>query len=254
MSQQDKPPKLEIIFPVRNEENRLENGIRRTIDYLSVIGFNDYLLTIADNESNDSTSRLAQDLARENDRVSYLYIPEKGVGVAVRTAMEQSAATIIGYMDIDLATDLHHLQEVIALFECNPKLQIVNGSRWANGYWSSGRDLNRVITSFGLVFALRHGLGMKASDAICGFKFFRRPTALRLIETSDRSDNGWFFIIEMLIRAERLDIPLKELPVTWTDDGHSSVKSLPIARYYLRRIRELRSSLNSSKKRGTRDT
>lgn len=238
-------PRIEIIFPVYNEESRLETGITRTIDYLEGIGMRDYVLTIADNSSTDSTSEIAQKLVRLYAPVAYLHVPQKGVGVAVRTAIEMSSADIVGYMDIDLATDLRHLQEVIEAFESDETLQIVNGSRWANGYLSSGRPLNRVLSSIGLTTLLKRRLKMKASDAFCGFKFFRHPVALKLIEESDQSDNGWFFIVEMLIRAERNGYRIKELPVEWKDDGNSSVRTIPTTKYYLCRSKELQKSLNS---------
>lgn len=240
-------PKIEIVFPVYNEEDRLETGITRTIDYLESIGLRNYVLTIADNNSTDSTSDIAKDLVRLHNSVVYLHIPQKGVGIAVRTAFKMSSADIVGYMDIDLATNLRHLEEVIDAFENDESLQIVNGSRWANGYLSSGRSLNRVASSIGLTTFLKHRLGMKASDAICGFKFFRRPTALALIRESDTSDNGWFFIIEMLIRAERDECNIKELPVEWIDDGNSSVKIISTTKYYLRRTKELRASFDKER-------
>ncbi|MEC4185347.1 glycosyltransferase [Adlercreutzia sp. R21] len=243
MNTRESHPHLEIVFPVRNEERRLEAGIVKTVDYLKSIGFQNYVLTIADNDSTDLTPQIAQKLVRQNNRISYLHIAQKGVGIAVRSAFEASTADIVGYMDIDLATDLRHLQEVLTLFECTEKLDFVNGSRWAKGYWSTGRPLNRVITSCGLTLVLKYSLGMRASDAICGFKFFRRECALQLMRLSNQSDNGWFFIIEMLIRAERGEYQIHELPVGWKDDGNSSVNSLATTKYYLRKIKELRSTL-----------
>lgn len=247
MSDRSSHPWIEIVFPVYNEEDRLEAGIEKTLDYLESIDFHNYVLTIADNNSSDHTQEIAQKLTRLYDPVSYLHIPQKGVGVAVRSAFEKSSADIVGYMDIDLATNLRHLQEAIDCFKNDEALQIVNGSRWANGYFSSGRSLNRVISSIGLTTFLKTRLEMKASDAICGFKFFRRPAVLSLIAKSDSSDNGWFFIIEMLIRAERDGYRIKELPVEWIDDGNSSVKVIATTKYYLNRTKDLRASLKKER-------
>ena len=41
---------------------------------------------------------------------------------------------------------------------------------------------------------------MKSTDAICGFTFVRRQTALSLIAGCSQ-DNGWFYMIEFLLRA-----------------------------------------------------
>lgn len=246
------PPFLNIVFPVRNEESRLEKGITCVSDYLADHGIDDYMLTIVDNDSSDSTQVVAKRLCEQYGKLHYLRIPEKGVGVAFRTAVESNDATIVGYMDIDLATDLDHLLEMIALFQNDPGLKVVNGSRWVHGYGSSGRGVGRVITSIGLTALLKGALGMKASDAICGFKFFRKEAASQLVreaiavsEAAGTDRYGWFFIIEMLLIAERNRMKLYELPVHWVDDGCSSVDTVSVTKNYLEQISKLRKWLKA---------
>ena len=53
---------------------------------------------------------------------------------------------------------------------------------------------------------------MKSTDAICGFTFVRRETALSLIEGCSR-DNGWFYMIEFLLRAEKRGVTILDYPV-----------------------------------------
>jgi hypothetical protein len=103
----------------------------------------------------------------------------------------------------------------------------------------TGRKWYRNITSYGFIFLLKALLGMKASDAICGFKFFRQEAAKELISESS-NDNGWFFIIEMLIRAERKHMKIVEIPVKWADDPHTKVKVFKLACYYIKQIFRLR--------------
>ena len=40
-----------IIFPVLNERLRLESGVKRTVEYLRKIAFEDYEIIIVDNGS-----------------------------------------------------------------------------------------------------------------------------------------------------------------------------------------------------------
>lgn len=234
-------PYLNIVFPVRNEESRLEDGIRRTIEYLEKEAIVNYVITIADNDSSDATAHISQGLCYELPQIiSYIRIQEKGVGAAFREAVARNESPIIGYMDIDLATDLHHIADMLTLFRDDEDLVFVNGSRWANGYWSTGRGLKRTIFSIGLTTLLKQVLGMEASDAICGFKFFRKEAAERLVATADEDDSSWFFIIEMLLNAERSGFKIYELPVKWHDDGHSSVEVFSVMKAYLKQIIRLR--------------
>lgn len=238
------PAYLNIVFPVHNEEQRLRAGIEGTIAFLDDHGIEDYVLTIVDNDSTDETCHIAAELSGEYSQVRYLPIPQKGVGIAFRTAVQENSSPIIGYMDIDLATDLRHILEVLSLFQNDENLMFVNGSRWANGYGSTGRGLKRRITSMGLTAVLKLALGMKASDAICGFKFFRKKAAEELIELVGAEEDGWFYIIEMLLCAESTGMNMCELPVSWHDDGHSSVDTVAVTRSYLSQIKEYRKKMN----------
>lgn len=73
---------------------------------------------------------------------------------------------------------------------------------------------------------------MKATDAICGFKFFKKNTAESLIRKSSL-ENGWFFLIEILLRAEKTGIVIEELPVVWTFEKHTKVRILSVTRNYI---------------------
>ena len=203
----------------------------------------DVKILIADNGSCDGTSLIAQELCDRFGCVSYLRISEKGVGAAVKEGILASDCDVVGYMDIDLSTDVRYFSKVVALFEKDPELEIVNGSRFGKGARVTGRKWYRLILSRGLVFVLKLVFGMKASDAICGFKFFEAGAARRLLaESSD--EKGWFLIIEMLLRAERNGMKIHELPVRWKDDKkNSKVDVVKTVLYYLRQIVRLRSSI-----------
>ncbi len=235
---------INILFPVYNEENRLERGIRRTKEYISkALRDVDITLTIVDNASTDRTEEIARKLAAEIPELSYIRIQEKGVGAAFRAGVEKTKAEIVGYMDIDLSTDLRALYVMKRVFEDRAEVMMVNASKQAKGSRTIGRSPLRNLTSKGLTLVMKAGLGMKASDAICGFKFFRTDFVKKLITQADCSENGWFFIIELLIRAERSGQKIVELPVVYTEaeGGHVNVRKQTAD--YLKNIRKLRRTL-----------
>lgn len=233
---------LNILLPVFNEEKRLERGVRKTIAFFDSIAFDDYVLTIVDNASSDSTQEIAESLCCEHDQVVYLRIEEKGVGAAFRQGIKANQAPLVGYMDIDLSTDVRHLQDMLAAFE-DDQVCMVNASRWTKEADANGRKWYRNITSNGLTWLLRASLKMQASDAICGFKFFRKEFVEQLIGQADASENGWFYIIELLLRAERSGQKVYELPVHWEDDSsNSKVEVIPLIRNYCQQIARLRSN------------
>lgn len=230
---------LGIIFPVYNEEKRLESGVRRTAEYAGKELCMETHIYIVDNASSDRTGEIGRMLESEYGNVTYCRIEEKGVGAAFRKGVELSGDDVAGYMDIDLSTDISGLKAVERIFAGRGEYDMVNASRFQKKSRTDGRRWYRNITSAGLVFLLKTVLGMRASDAICGFKFFKRDTAAALIAESS-GENGWFFIIELLLRAERKGCRIYELPVRWRDDaGGSKVNVLRVTGAYLSGIRRL---------------
>ena len=240
--------KLNILLPVYNEEKRLRSGVERTQKYLTDKAWFDYELTIVDNASSDKTQQIAEQLCKEFEGlVYYIRIKEKGVGAAFRAGVEKNTCDIVGYMDIDLATDIKHIPEMMKIFQNDSKIDMVNASRWNKKSDTSGRKFYRNITSLGLIAILKIAFHMKASDAICGFKFFRKE-AIQTLMSYAEPQNGWFYLIELLIQAEKHSFNVMELPVKWKDDSkNSTVKTGPLIGEYLQQIIALKKRLKKRK-------
>ena len=228
---------LNILLPVYNEEKRLRRGVELTQEFLNQCANFEYKLTIVDNGSTDTTKQIAEELCEQsNGQVEYIRITEKGVGAAFRAGIVKNTCDIVGYMDIDLSTDIKHIPQMITIFENDSTVDMVNASRWNRESDTSGRKFYRNITSIGLVLILKLALHMKASDAICGFKFFRKHSIEKLM-TYAEPQNGWFYLIELLILAEKHSFKIVELPVKWQDDAqNTTVKTGALIKEYLRQI------------------
>ena len=229
---------LTIIFPVLNERLRLESGITRTVEYLENISFSDYEIIIVDNGSEDETPQIAEALCQKYEQVQYERINIRGVGAAFRRGVELSRGEVVGYMDIDLSTSIKHLGEAIHIFKNRPEVEYINGSRFAKESDTRGRKWYRKITSQGLLILLKLFLRMKSTDAICGFTFVRRETALSLVEGCSQ-DNGWFYMIEFLLRAEKRGVKILDYPVEWQEDYNTTVKVFKTVCNYLVQIARL---------------
>ncbi|MGI6072889.1 MAG: glycosyltransferase [Lachnospiraceae bacterium] len=238
---------LNILLPVYNEERRIERGVEGTIDFLSSIGFDDYRITIEDNASTDDTGKKALEMSAKHPQVYYDRLEHKGVGIAFANGVMKNTCEVVGYMDIDLSTDVRHLREVIEIMQADPACMMINGSRWSRESETTGRKWYRNLSSHGLTRLLKIFLKMKASDSICGFKFFRNKFAKELIDESSREERGWFFIIEILLRAERKNVKIHELPVRWKDDYDSKVDYIKVIKNYLSDIKRLRRDFKSEK-------
>jgi len=144
-------------------------------------------------------------------------------------------------MDLDLSTSLHHLLEVMDIFQTRAA-EVVNGSRWLKGSCVSGRSLVRSISSFVLNVIIRRSFSTDISDAMCGFKFVSIETLREVVRVGASSDK-WFFGAELIICAKKAGKTVVELPVTWTDDRNSKVRLAPLTVEYLSAIADLKKRL-----------
>lgn len=120
---------LNIVIPVLNEENALRSGVEKTLEFLNTTEIKDsFQITIADNGSTDRTEEIARELCNVYGNVHYFKVSKRGVGLAFREAIKMNASDIVGYMDVDLATDIRHLREVYKAF-MEGQAKIVVGSR-----------------------------------------------------------------------------------------------------------------------------
>lgn len=230
---------INILFPVLNERLRLEKGIEKTVAYAKEHLTVPYKITILDNGSEDETPEIGKKLAEKYPEVSYVRVGERGVGVAFRKGIALNECSLVGYMDIDLSTDIRHLGEAVTLFQQDEELQYINGSRFSKASDTKGRKWYRKITSMGLVFLLKTVFHMKATDAVCGFTFLRREAAEKLVSVCG-NDNGWFYTIEFLLRAERMGMRIYDMPVAWQEDYNTTVKMWKTIKNYLIQMRRLR--------------
>lgn len=232
---------FDVTIPVLNEEETLDQQIRIVHDFLCTHFPNRNLwrIVIADNGSTDRTRHLAAALSDEFPEVKLVQVPKKGVGLALKTSWEQSTADMVGYMDLDLATDLpHFIQAYHAL--ATEEYDLVYGTRLHKKARVYNRTLKREITSRVFNLMLRIYLGTRFSDGMCGFKWLKREHVAALRQGGAVSD-GWFFSTELLAVAEWKGLNMCELPVKWTDDTSSSkVKILRLAKQYVSAMIELK--------------
>lgn len=88
---------------------------------------------------------------------------------------------------------------------------------------------------------LRGALGVRFSDAQCGFKAIRADVAAELLPLVE--DTTWFFDTELLVLAERSGLRIHEVPVDWFDDPDSRVDVVRTARDDLRGVWRVRRGL-----------
>ena len=230
--------RVDLVIPVYNEQHVLESSVERVLAWCDEHPRHEWRIVIADNASTDGTLAIARGLEqRHGPRVAALHVAVKGRGIALRTAWLTSLADVCAYMDVDLSTDLDHLPQLVDPI-AEGRADIAYGSR-LHPRSETQRGPLREVLSRGYVRVLRSVLGLRVSDAQCGFKAISREAARALVPLV--RDNAWFFDSELLLVAQRNGYRLYELPVRWIEDRDSRVAIVRTAIDDLRGVWRLRS-------------
>jgi hypothetical protein len=211
--------KVSVILPAYNEASKIENTVARVAEALRQIT-SDFEIIIAEDGSTDGTDRKAAELASRHGFVKHIHSDVRlGRGAALKNAFLTSQGDILVYMDIDLATDLAHLSELVGYIRSG--YDFATGSRMMPES-SAERPLKRRVASTGFNFLTRFFLRSQLYDHQCGFKAFRRSSLMKLL--GEVRAEHWFWDTEFLVRAQRAGYKVKEFPVRWKHPGGTKVK------------------------------
>ncbi len=212
---------FDVVIPVYNEERILAQSVETLRSFLRESFPYRWRIVIADNASTDGTLGIAEELARRApEEVRVLHLDEKGRGRALKRAWLDSDADAMGYMDVDLSTDIAKTVD-LARAVLDEGYDLAYGSRLARGAETT-RSLKREIVSRGNMAVIKALFFVRFSDAQCGFKAITREAARALLPLV--RDTYWFFDTELLIKAEKAGYRLKEIPVRWQEDPDTRVK------------------------------
>lgn len=209
---------VSIVLPAYNEAERIEYTVKRTAIALRNIT-SSFEIIIAEDGSSDNTDKISETLATKYGFVLHLHSDERlGRGKALNRAFRISKGDILGYIDVDLATDMKHLEELIQYIRDG--FSFSTGSRMLPDS-NVKRPFKRGFASKGFNFIVRFMLGSKLYDHQCGFKAFRRESLFKIID--DVKDTHWFWDTELFVRAQRAGFSIKEFPIDWKHGGATKV-------------------------------
>ena len=202
-----------IILPTYNEIESLETvlgRIRQSVPQADVI--------IIDDSSPDGTGRLADRLAATDPGLTVLHRPAKdGLGRAYLAGFAHAIERGYRYVveiDADGSHDPADLPAMLSLAAAGADLVI--GSRWVPG--GSVRNwpwIRQVVSRAGNAYSrvmLRSGI----HDITAGFRVYRTQ-ALRTLDLSAVSSQGYCFQVELAWRLERAGKRVVEHPIVFTE-------------------------------------
>jgi glycosyltransferase involved in cell wall biosynthesis len=182
---------LSIIIPARNEEMNLGRVLADVHDTMRQHPELSYEVVVVDDKSSDQTG----EVARANGARVIRNAGPSGKGCALRLGFENAVAPILLMMDADYS---HRAEDIPKFLEALQQegAGLVIGSRVYGG--SDEYTPIRALGNVFLTYAMGLFLGRYLSDALNGFKAFRRDVFDDFIYTSKK------FEIEIELNANAL--------------------------------------------------
>ncbi len=219
MHDETSPPKIAIVIPVYNEEGILHSAVVDLRERLLPFGWS-YEIVLAENGSTDGTVAMAQALSEKYPEVRMLSAGAPDYGKALREGILSTRAEFILCDEIDLCdTDFH--RAALATLESG-SADLVIGSKLIAGARDE-RPLLRHAASHAYTTLLRVLLGFRGTDTH-GLKAFRRSSVLPIVQAC--LVNKDVFASELVIRAYRADLVVKEIPIRVMEKRPPSINLL----------------------------
>ena len=228
-------PRFSLIIPCFNEQERIGETLRATLDYLAANAPESELIVVNDG-STDATAAIAREklaTATVSTRLVENF-PNCGKGAAVRSGLLAARQPIGLFSDADLSTPLGETPKLIDPI-ASGEVDVAFGSR------ALDRSLIGVHQPWrreqgGRVFNLlvRVATGLPFWDTQCGFKAFRLDVCRPVLDAA--RINGFAFDVELLFLSYRAGLRIREIPVRW---NHAEGSKVSFFRDSLRMLREV---------------
>lgn len=215
---------VSVIIPCLNEEDSIGDCIDKTQEVFSKEGIKGEIIVV-DNGSIDKSVEIA-----ESKRVRVEHQPEKGYGSAYLRGIESAKGQVIVMGDGDDTYDFRQLKDLLS--SINEGNDFVIGSRF-KGSISKGAMpfVNRYIGNPVLTGFLNIFYGANISDAHSGFRVVKKDILKKL----ELRTTGMEFASEMIIKALKKGIKIKEVPITYSlRKGKSKLNPLSDAWRHMR--------------------
>ena len=201
--------RVSVVIPCLNEAANIEECVGRARAALAQHGISGEIVVV-DNGSEDGSGELAHAAgARVVDE------PRRGYGQAYQTGFEAAQGDYVIMIDADLTYDFEEISVFVR--ELDDGADLVMGNRMENVQPGAMSLLSRIgnpILSGFLNLLYRTPIG----DAHCGMRAIRRDVLPRL----DLRSTGMEFASEMVIRAAREKLEIRELPIALHERGGES--------------------------------
>lgn len=222
--------KLTILFPCLNEEKTIEVSINDAKDNIKKINMdNNYEILVVDNGSTDNSAKIAKELGAKviNEK-------EKGYGNALRKGIKKASGKYIIFADCDNSYKFENIKDFVSLLEEDADLVI--GNRFKGKMEKKAMPFTHKYIGTPIISLIGNTLyKIKVSDFNCGLRAIKKDSFKEL----DFKCGGMEFATEMLIKAKKNNLIIKEVPINFYKDNRDRKPHLRTVKDGIRHLKVL---------------
>ena len=208
---------LSVVMPAYDEENTLEEIVRRVLEIPSLLE-----LIIVDDCSKDKTPEIAQMLAEQDARIRYVRQPKNaGKTEALKTGFSLTKGKIVIVQDADLEYDPADIADVIEPIS-EGHADVVFGSRFMVKRAARVLYFYHYLANKGLTFLSNCLTNVNLSDVETCYKAFRGDIIRQMTITS----SGFGFEIEVTAKIAKLGCVIYEVPINYFGRTYAEGKKI----------------------------
>lgn len=195
---------LSVFFPLYNEEKNIKLLVKEAMEQIPLIA-KDYEIILVNDGSIDGTQKVAEELATKNKCLRVINQENKGYGGALQTGFREAKKEWVFFSDGDLQFNLSELASFIEHTATNDLIIGYRKTR-ADGF-------KRLLITWLLKIWNRFFFDFPPNirDIDCAFKLIKGKSLKKI---SPLVLDGGLVSTELLLRAYRAGLRVKQLPVT----------------------------------------
>jgi len=198
---------LSVVIPCLNEAENIEECVRLSLEAMSSAGIAGEVV-VSDNDSDDGSAELA---TTAGARV--VHEPRRGYGSAYLAGFAAARGEYVVMLDADMTYPFEEIPQFVA--QLREGADLVMGDRMDNIQPGAMHWVNRYIGNPLLSGTLNLFFRTGIRDAHCGMRGFRRD----ILPTLALRTTGMEFASEMVIRASKEKLDIREFPISYAPRG-----------------------------------
>ena len=203
---------ISIVIPVHNEEDIMEENVKKLEKYLYSWSIVDFEIILVENGSKDSTLQIARRLEGNDTHLRVFTLPFASWGEAFRKGFSVAEKDVIITSPMDLTWSVEFIRNAIQFLERYP---IVLGVRYFPESMVDRPFLRTFISRFH-TFIINLLFRSKFNDIDC-LKAMRKNIGKKIIAKT--RDFGSFFDVEVAMLIWNNKIPYKEISLNHLEPG-----------------------------------